>query len=222
VKNRAQMISAMETLSQQALDRLSVERDAYAAARQRNDALMITGAVVGILVGVLAAMWIVSTQIRRPLKTIISTMRQVAEGRLDADVPFVSKRDEVGDIARAVQVFKQNAVERARLEAEAVANHAGTEAERERAAAERARAAEEQAEVVRRLGGGLKELAGGDLVVRLGEGFSPSYAQIRDDFNEAIDRLKSTILSVVESAGAIKTGAQEISAASDDLSRRTE
>ena len=124
-------------------------------------------------------------------------------------------------MARAVQVFKQNAVERARLEAEALANRSQTEAERERAAAERAKAAEEQAEVVRRLGGGLKDLAGGDLMVRLGEGFSPSYAQIRDDFNEAIDKLKTTILSVVESAGAIKAGAQEISAASDDLSRRT-
>ena len=94
--------------------------------------------------------------------------------------------------------------------------------ERERAAAERAKAAEEQAEVVRRLGAGLKDLAGGDLMVRLGDGFSPTYAQIRDDFNEAIDQLKATILSVVESAGAIKSGAQEISTASDDLSRRTE
>jgi methyl-accepting chemotaxis protein len=221
VKNRAQMISAMETLTQRALDRLSVERDAYAAARQRNDALMITGAVAGILIGVLAAMWLIATQIRRPLKTIISTMRQVAEGQLDVDIPFVSKCDEVGDMARAVQVFKQNAVERARLETEAVANRAGAEAERERAAAERAKVAAEQAEVVRRLGDGLKDLAGGDLIVRLGEGFSPTYAQIRDDFNEAIDKLKTTILTVVESAGAIKTGAQEISTASDDLSLRT-
>jgi len=221
LKNRVQMIAAMETLTQRALDRLAVERGAYAAAAQRNDALMIAGAAAGILIGVLAAMWIVATQIRRPLKTIISTMRQVAEGQLDADIPFVGKRDEVGDMARAVQVFKQNAVERARLEAESVANRSQTEAEHQRAAAERVKAAEEQAEVVRRLGDGLRDLAGGDLIVRLGEGFSPSYAQIRDDFNQAIDRLKSTILSVVESAGAIKSGAQEISAASDDLSHRT-
>ena len=204
VKNRGQMISAMDTLAQRALDKLSVERDAYAAARQRNDALMSGGAVSGILIGVLAAMWIVATQIRRPLKTIVSAMRQVAEGHLDADIPFVGKRDEVGEMARAVQVFKQNAVERARLQAEAVANRAETEAERERAAGERAKVAEEQAEVVRRLGGGLRDLAGGDLMVRLGEGFSPSYAQIRDDFNEAIDKLKTTILSVVESAGALR------------------
>jgi methyl-accepting chemotaxis protein len=221
VKNREQMISAMGTLSQRALDRLSIARDAYAAARQRSDALMIAGAVAGVLTGVLAAIWIVATQIRRPLETIISTMRQVAEGRLDADIPYVSRRDEVGEMARAVQVFKHNAVERGRLEAEAIASRSQTEAARKRAAAERTEAAEEQAEVVRRLGDGLKDLAGGDLTVRLGEGFSPSYAQIRDDFNEAIDQLKTTILLVVESAGAIKTGAQEISTASDDLSRRT-
>ncbi len=76
--------------------------------------------------------------------------------------------------------------------------------------------------MVRRLGGGLKDLAAGDLMIRLGEGFSPNYAQIRDDFNEAIDKLKTTIVAVVGSTGAIQTGATEISAASDDLSRRTE
>jgi len=75
---------------------------------------------------------------------------------------------------------------------------------------------------VRRLGGGLKNLASGDLTVRLGEGFSSTYAQIRDDFNEAIEKLKTTILTVVEGADAIETGAKEISSASDDLARRTE
>ncbi len=65
-------------------------------------------------------------------------------------------------------------------------------------------------------------LFGGDLMARLGEGFTPAYAQIRDDFNEAIDRLRGAVLSVVESARAIRTGAQEISTASDDLARRAE
>jgi methyl-accepting chemotaxis protein len=149
-------------------------------------------------------------------------MTALASGENDVALPDVASADEVGGMARAVQVFKQNAVERVRLEAEALANRGQTEIERERVAAERAKAADEQAEVVRRLGAGLKDLAGGNLTVRLGEGFTPTYAQIRDDFNEAIDRLKTTVLSVVESAGAIHTGTQEISAASDDLSQRTE
>ena len=75
---------------------------------------------------------------------------------------------------------------------------------------------------MQRLGAGLKDVAGGDLMVRLADGFTPAYAQIRDDFNVAIDKLKATIVSVVDSTGTIETSAKEISAAADDLSRRTE
>jgi methyl-accepting chemotaxis protein len=75
---------------------------------------------------------------------------------------------------------------------------------------------------VQRLGLGLKEVAGGDLMVRLADGFTPAYAQIRNDFNAAIDKLKATIVSVVDSTGSIETSAKEVSAAADDLSRRTE
>ncbi len=75
---------------------------------------------------------------------------------------------------------------------------------------------------MRRLGDGLKNLAAGDLRVRLSEGFSGKYAQLRDDFNEAIEKLKETLLSVVSSTDAIQSGTREISSASDDLSRRTE
>jgi methyl-accepting chemotaxis protein len=173
-----------------------------------------------ILIGGVAG--VVMFHLSKRLNALSTAMMSLASGESDVALPMISGKDEVADMARAVEVFKQNAVERVRLEAEALANRSQTEAERERTAAERAKAAEEQAEVVRRLGGGLKDLAGGDLMVRLGEGFSPTYAQIRDDFNEAIERLKTTIQSVVEGAGAIKTGAHEISAASDDLSRRTE
>ncbi len=89
-------------------------------------------------------------------------------------------------------------------------------------AAERARAAEEQSEAVRRLGEGLKNLASGDFMVRLDDGFSDKYAQMRRDFNEAIDRSLETMPAVVSRANAIQFGAREISAASDDPSLRTE
>jgi methyl-accepting chemotaxis protein len=185
-------------------------------------ALWTAAIALAFLIGIGGFAGVVMFRLSNRLDALSTAMSSLASGESDVALPAISGKDEVADMARAVQVFKQNAVERARLEAEAVANRSQTEAERERAAAERAKAAEEQAEVVRRLGGGLKDLAGGDLIVRLGEGFSPTYAQIRDDFNEAIDKLKTTILTVVESTGAIQTGAKEISVASDDLSRRTE
>ena len=186
-------------------------------------------AAVAIAIGVLAmalligaAAWFVSRRITRPLASLQAGMRRLAAGEIEVEVVGATRRDEVGEMAQAVLVFKQNAVERRRLEAESAASRVAAEAERERAAAERAKAAEEQAEVVRRLGEGLKTLAAGDLTIALDEGFTASYAQIRQDFNAAVDKLKDTLLAVVSSAGAIETGTREISTAADDLARRTE
>jgi methyl-accepting chemotaxis protein len=109
-----------------------------------------------------------------------------------------------------------------RLEKEAVLARSAADAEREQAASERAQAAMEQTEAVSRLGDALKNLAVGDLTIRLGEGFSENYIQIRNDFNNATDRLKVTMLNVVSSTHAIQSGSQEISTASEDLSHRTQ
>jgi hypothetical protein len=46
---------------------------------------------------------------------------------------------------------------------------------------------------MRRLGEGFKSLASSDLRVRLVDNFSAQYAQIRSDFNEAVDKLKETM-----------------------------
>jgi methyl-accepting chemotaxis protein len=182
---------------------------------------------IGLGVGFMAlliggAAWFVSRRITRPLDRLQGCMRRLAEGEIELEIPDTARRDEVGTMAQAVEIFKRNAVEHRRLEAEAAASRAQSETERERAAMERAKAAEEQAEVVRQLGDGLKTLAAGDLTIRLGDSFAAAYAQIRQDFNEAVDRLKETLVAVVSSAGTIKTGSNEISSAADDLSRRTE
>ena len=188
----------------------------------RSRVIWTSATALTLLIAIGGFAGVVMFRLSNRLNVLSAAMTSLASGDNDVALPVAAGADEVGDMTRAVQVFKQNAAERVRLEAEALANRAQTELEHERAAAERAKAAEEQAEVVRRLGAGLKDLAGGDLMVRLGQGFTPTYAQIRDDFNEAIDRLRTTVVSVVESAEAIRTGAQEVSTASDDLSRRTE
>ena len=150
-------------------------------------------------------------------------MEQLAAGNLDlAPADGTKRARELERMSRALDVFRQNALDRARLESEAAATRAITEAERERAAAERAKAAEEQAEVVRRLGVGLKDLAGGDLMVRLGDGFSPAYAQIRDDFNEAIDKLKTDHRHRRRIHRLDRDGREGNLRGADDLSRRTE
>ena len=184
-------------------------------------ALVVAGLVSALVAGAMTA-WISTMKTARPLAELSRRMNALAAGELEVEIGGLERKDEIGDMARAVQVLKEHAVERVRLEASAAASRRSAEDERERSAAERAKSAGEQAEVVRRLSVGLKALADGDLMVRLRDGFSPTYAQIRDDFNEAIGKLSAAIEVVMASAGGMRDGSQSIASAADDLSRRTE
>src|SRR6185437_14272139 len=44
-------------------------------------------------------------------------MRSVASGDLSGDIPFETRQDELGNLARALSVFRDNAVEKTRIEA---------------------------------------------------------------------------------------------------------
>jgi methyl-accepting chemotaxis protein len=57
--------------------------------------------------------------VSRPIGAMTLAMRELASGRLDLAIPGVGRRDEIGAMAAAVEVFKGNAIERLRLEAEA-------------------------------------------------------------------------------------------------------
>ncbi len=201
------------------------DEDAQSALGLRSQALGalwmlgLVGLVATALVSA-AAIWISSAAIARPLALLGVAMTALAAGDASVIIKGQRRRDELGAMSRAVEVFKCNALDRMRLETEAAAERARAEAERERNAGERASAAEEQTEAVRSLGAGLKELAAGDLTVKLSDGFASCYAQMRDDFNEAIDKLKLTITTVIGSSGAIESSAKEVKRAAEDLSQR--
>jgi len=182
-----------------------------------------------ILAGIFATLgaggfssWISNSQIARPLSRLGSFMSALANGEYSIAIEGTSRRDEIGSMARAVQVFKDNGLKLRESEAAAAEARAAAEKERLKNEEIRAFAAEEQARAIERLAGGLKSLADGDLTSRLNDGFASSYLKIRDDFNEAANKLRETMVAIVSSTQAIRSGTKEISTASDDLSRRTE
>ena len=75
---------------------------------------------------------------------------------------------------------------------------------------------------VNELGDGLARLAENDLEHRLDEPFGPSFESLRVNFNRSLEKMQNTILKIAGNTAAIQSGTQEIFAASDDLSRRTE
>ncbi len=179
------------------------------------------GALSALLAGAFA-FWMTTAKIVRPLKFLSDQMRRLAAGDLSAEIDGRDRRDEVGDMAKVVEVFKTNGIERRAAEARAADARAAADSERERAAAERARAAESQTAAMSALRNGLKRLADGNLLVRLDQGFEPEFSEVRADFNAAAAKLNSALAAVAESTGAIQSSTREISSASDSLAQRTE
>ena len=182
--------------------------------------LMITLGVSGVLVAALLA-WVIGRGVSRPIRQITGTMQRLAKGDLTVEVPSQNKHDEIGDMARAVQVFKTQGLRARALEAETANARMAADAERTRAEAERAAASQEQADVVQRLALGLADLANGDLTTRV-QDFPQAYRQLADHFNAAVEKLEKTMRTIAGSSLGMHSGAGEIAQASDDLSRRTE
>jgi len=65
-----------------------------------------------------AAMTVLARRVVRPLKSLVEATSAISRGDLDYHVPGLERRDEIGEMAAALEVFKQNAVARSRLEAE--------------------------------------------------------------------------------------------------------
>ncbi len=213
--------AAFEALTQTQTDQL----ETYRADQAQAQAVARTAIYIGIGVGALLAAlfgWALSRTIATPVVAMTATMRRLAGGDNEVAVPAIGRKDELGQMARAVLTFKEAAVEKVRLEAEATEQRRLVEAERARNQAAADASAREQALIVSALAEGLDHLTRGDLTYSLTQEFPGEYAKLKTDFNAAISQLKDAMGVVVANVSAIRLGAGEISQAADDLSRRTE
>ncbi len=72
------------------------------------------------------------------------------------------------------------------------------------------------------IGTGLERLSAGDLTFQIRHAFAPDYEKLRADFNGAMSQLQETMKTVIGRTHGLRSGGQEITQASDDLSKRTE
>jgi methyl-accepting chemotaxis protein len=184
--------------------------------------MLIVVAIASLLAAGLIVFFYVQRNLVRRLSTTCDSMRRLAAGENDVAITGVQDSDEIGEMARALTVFREAAVEKERLEAQAAADRLAAEEERARSDAARAEAARQVAQVVDGLGRGLERLAEGDLTYRVREGWASEYTKIQDDFNGAIDQLQETLTAIVESTREVSSASLEISSSTTDLSQRTE
>ncbi|MDO9249456.1 MAG: methyl-accepting chemotaxis protein [Phenylobacterium sp.] len=178
--------------------------------------------LAGLLSSLAVGAWVAVSKISRPLTDLSHRMAELSAGDLTVEVEGQSRGDEIGVMAKSVQVFKDNGLAMKRLEAEAIAQRAEAQADRGQNEAARARSAAEQATVVTAIAAGLDKLSGGDLTFRLQDAFASDYEGLRTTFNDTMSNLQRTMQEVATATAAIGSGAGEISQAADNLSRRTE
>ena len=156
------------------------------------------------------------------LRRLCQATTRLAGNDLAVTVPGTGRGDEIGAMARAMQSFKDAAIDKKRLEAD-LQSHADQAAQQQRlVAAEREEATARQTDAVNALAQGLARLADGDLTWSISSVFAPGYEQVRLDFNNAVAKLREAMGIIVANTDAIRAEGHEIAASSDDLSRRTE
>lgn len=179
---------------------------------------VLAGVAVTILLGALIAAFLSHDLARRLLLTVRQT-DMLAQGDLSVEIVGQQDRNEFGRLAKALSVFKENAIERRQLEEQA----RQVEAE---ASALRELEARQQARVVRDIGEGLDRLRKSDLTAHIpnpsADPFPQDYESLRQAFNAVVQSLIGNVSRIGDIANHIRGGAQEITAAAEDLSGRTE
>ncbi|HTK35630.1 MAG TPA: methyl-accepting chemotaxis protein, partial [Caulobacteraceae bacterium] len=183
---------------------------------------MILTSMAVILVVAILSVRLVRRQITAPLTQITEAMDRLAQGDIESAVPDADRADELGGLARSFVAFRQTLIDKRVAEAEAAEQQRLVEDQRLQHDELRTAITADQATVVNAVAGGLAQLAGGDLVFRLTTPFPPAYEKLRQDFNEAMDRLQDAMTTISGAALGISAGADEISRSATDLSQRTE
>jgi methyl-accepting chemotaxis protein len=84
--------------------------------RQAIAAMAVAACLAALLT--LAATMLLVSRVTRPLRSVAGALTVIAEGGTDVRIHYADRRDEIGAIARTVDVFKNNRIERRQLEAE--------------------------------------------------------------------------------------------------------
>jgi methyl-accepting chemotaxis protein len=78
---------------------------------------LIVQVIAAFILNLITA-YIISAIASVPIKKLTNSMDSLAKDNLDTDVPYVEQQTEIGAMARRVQVFKQNAIDKKKLERE--------------------------------------------------------------------------------------------------------
>jgi len=107
---------AIEPVTQKISELVELQLTLAQIEHERATALRLISLVFSLSVGVgavliaFAALWVFRISVLDRIAAIIGVMKSVAKDELETSVPMLERKDELGDIARAVQIFKDTAI----------------------------------------------------------------------------------------------------------------
>lgn len=206
----AEGLDLFYALEDATLSAIDANKKAAAAVAERSakisaSARKFTYAAMGLalLTAMILLVWLMRS-IATPVVRMAEAVTRLVDGDHAVDVPGTSRNDELGQLARALDKFRD-------VFASDLA----------RADTEQARARETQV-TIDAIGDGLTALAEGNLTFRVKENGSGALAKLHSDYNAAVASLERVLTKIVEGCHTIKLGTDEIASASTDLALRTE
>ncbi len=229
---------------QQEMDRLATIRDALLAETARSTearlaavvagedraGLFATGTVGLLTLGSIAFAAFLLRRVVRPIGALADGMRDLADGRRDRETPFVDRRDEIGRMARATDVFRRAIEENETLQRARADDEARTrDAKRRDRLALADDFSERIAAVVERLGRTAERIGADagdvDRVARTGVDRSRETAHAMARTEENVAAVAAAAATLGEALGAVQRhmhGAEKVSTAAAESSRRTD
>lgn len=177
-----------------------------------------------IILAVTLGVILVATQIliKKPLTSVLGSVGKMANGNYKDQVAQTGKKDELGNLAAALEKFRFALARGEDVQAEQEQLQRQVESDRKRQSDVDNAKAEDLRHFVEVVQSRFNALAAGDLTVRMNEKVAPEFESIRQNFNVSVTALEETISNVVQAVYTIRSGLTEISTASNDLARRTE
>ena len=188
--------------------------DSEAAGAREN---LLTVALLSSGIGAIAIGILVVLLITKPMSRSIQTMSRLAANDLEVDVPGESRGDEIGEMARAIQVFKDNAIEQQRL-VEAQQKRDAEDRERQAEIAARAERIEELNQAFeKRISGVLETVSTSSVQLQTtAEGMS----SMADETTREADAVTAASTEAAESIDAVATAAEELRLSIQEISQQ--
>jgi methyl-accepting chemotaxis protein len=182
-------------------------------AHVRDIQQVIVGVSVGIWLLVAAGCWLVARRMFRPLILLRRAMEAISHGSLDTEVPHSDRADEIGHMARALDVFKTNAAERRQLADR-------RKADEERAAEEKRGLLEQMAQRLEARVGGVAETMS-DQVNNL-RGIAETMAAVAEETGRQSTAVAAASEETTTNIHTVASATEELSASIGEINRQIE